>query len=203
MFSTRASIDAIFHPLKAKDNDAVDVLVAGSGDGFIHLNVYDSFEIGALDLSKASAQLHSSKPLLHASHPFSSTHALLATSASGSSRDLFFIPLDLRFISSSGVYLSVLASKSTTLQNVLRYIGQVQRIMQVEWKGAQDLPNKFLRNINETLQETCHCDFIIAAYHLVVTGDCYAPMKEWLVDELSERVWGPRNPTKAVLTFFR
>ena len=81
-----------------------------------------------------------------------------------------------------------MASKSTQLQNVLRYIGQVQRLLTAEWKAAQDLPSKFLRNINETLAKECHCDFINAAYHLVVTGDCFVPMKEWLVEELSERV---------------
>jgi anaphase-promoting complex subunit 4 len=60
--------------------------------------------------------------------------------------------------------------------------------MQVEWKSAQDLPTRFIRNVDEELRERSHCDFINAAYHLVVTGNCYTPMKEWLVDELAERV---------------
>ncbi|KAI9827716.1 MAG: hypothetical protein M1832_004205 [Thelocarpon impressellum] len=147
VFSSRATIDAMFHPLKKKGNDSVDVLVAGFDNGVIHLSIYDSFDIGSLDMGKAYAKLRTCKP-------------------------------------------------STQLQNVLRYIGQVQRLIQAEWKASQDLPAKFLRNINETLVRECDCDFINAAFHLVVTGDCFGPMKEWLVDELSER--GHKRWDKAI-----
>ena len=186
LFSSRAALDSIFHP--KKDNGAVDVLVAGFSQGAIHLSIFDSFVIGVLDVGKSSPKLSGSDILLHASHPYSSTHALLAALGAAKSQQLYFVPLDLRFIASSGTYLSLLASKSTQLQNLLRYVGQVQRAMQTEWKSAQDLPSRFIRNVDDELRERSHCDFINAAYHLVVTGDCYLPMKEWLVDELAERV---------------
>jgi anaphase-promoting complex subunit 4 len=57
-----------------------------------------------------------------------------------------------------------------------------------EWRSAQDLPSKFIRNINETLEEECQCDWVHAAYHLIVTGNCFTPVKEWLINELTERV---------------
>ena len=186
LFGSRASLDSVFRP--REDNGAVDVLIAGFDHGSIHLTIYDSFVIGALDIGMCSPKLAGSEILLHASHPYSSTHILLARSGEVGDRHLFLVPLDLRFIRSSGTYLSLLASKSTQLQNLLRYIGQAQRAMQACWKTAQDLPTKFIRNVDEALQEHSYCDFINAAYHLVVTGDCYAPMKEWLVDELAERV---------------
>ena len=97
-------------------------------------------------------------------------------------------PLDLRLISSTGRYLSLLASKSTRLHNILRYMQQVQKQIYSEFKASQDLPRRFVRNVEEALQETHDCTWMQAAYHTVVTGHCFPQVKEWLVDEMGERV---------------
>jgi anaphase-promoting complex subunit 4 len=194
VFSSRASLDAIFH--SARDtNDSVDVLSVGFDDGSVHLRIFDCFEIGSFPVGRAPGVAGSCRVLRHASHPLSSTHALLASTVddSGDERALELITLDLRFITKSGRYLSLLASKTTQLQNLLRYVGQVQRQIELEWKNAQELPARFLRSVNEDLQEKCQCDFITAIYHLVVTGHCYEPMKEFLVDIVGERVCEPWN----------
>lgn len=46
-----------------------------------------------------------------------------------------------------------------------------------------------MRNINEDLEEKCHSDFVTAAYHLLATGDCSETLREFLVDQVGERVW--------------
>lgn len=130
--------------------------------------------------------------LHHASHPLSSTHALLASTApsdtGAGAGALALLTLDLRFITRSGRYLALLAYKTTQLQNLLRYISQVQRQIELEWKNAQELPMRYMRSVNQDLEEKCHCDFVTAAYHLVVTGDCFEPLREFLVDIVGERV---------------
>ncbi|KAJ5819217.1 Anaphase-promoting complex subunit 4 [Penicillium riverlandense] len=192
LFSSRASIDAIFHSSTKDTSDSVNVLFVGYDDGSVHLRIFDCFEIGSFPIADSAGQPGSCNILRHASHPLSSTHALLAASASS----LNLVTLDLRFITRSGRYLSLLASKTTQLQNLLRYIDQVQRQIELEWKNTQELPSRFLRSVNEDLQEKCHCDFITAAYHLVVTGHCFEPMKEFLVDIVGER--GHKRWDKAV-----
>ncbi|KAJ6054781.1 uncharacterized protein N7446_001502 [Penicillium canescens] len=197
VFSSRASLDAIFH--SARDtNDSVDVLSVGFDDGSVHLRIFDCFEIGSFPVGRTPGVAGSCPVLRHASHPLSSTHALLASAVDGDgeTRTLELVTLDLRFITKSGRYLSLLASKTTQLQNLLRYVGQVQRQIELEWKNAQELPARFLRSVNEDLQEKCQCDFITAIYHLVVTGHCYGPMKEFLVDIVGER--GHKRWEKAV-----
>ncbi|GMF76409.1 unnamed protein product [Aspergillus oryzae] len=185
---SRASIDAIFHSAGRNTNDAVDVLLVGFDDGTVHLRIFDCFEIGSFQVGSSVGPSSSCRILQHASHPLSSTHALLASSHNDDSPDsLHLLTLDLRFITRSGRYLSLLAHKTTQLQNLLRYINQVQRQVELEWKNAQELPARYMRSINEDLQEKCHCDFVTAAYHLVVTGDCFEPMKEFLVDIVGER----------------
>lgn len=201
IFSTRASIDGLFRPFDPKDNDAVDVMVVGTKDGRIYLSIYDSFVVGSFSSPLAASQMKqiSYHLVRHASNKRYSTHALLFAPPR-SERDspsrlasLFFVPMDLRFVSSSSGYLSLLASKSTALQNLLRYINQVQILMGIEWEATQDLPRKFLRNINETLAESkTGSDIVQAMYHSVATGHTFPAVREWLVDELAERVcWFP------------
>ncbi|CAG7942505.1 unnamed protein product [Penicillium nalgiovense] len=196
VFSSRASLDAIFHSSK-DTNDSVDVLSVGFDDGIVHLRIFDCFEIGTFPVGSTPGISDSCRILRHTSHPLSSTHALLTSPVKGGSRGpLELVTMDLRFITKSGRYLSLLASKTTQLQNLLRYIGQVQRQIEIEWKNAQELPARFLRSVNEELQEKCQCDFITAIYHLVVTGHCFEPMKEFLTDIVGER--GHKRWDKAV-----
>ena len=167
--------------MKETSAESADVLITGFEDGSVHLSIYDFFEIG-------SFQLPGSKLLQHCSHPFSTTHSLLVSTQKSSHDVVQLIPLDLRLISNAGRYLSLLASKSTQLHNLMRYMHQVQSQLISEFKTSQDLPSRFIRNVEEALQENIGCSWVHAAYHLAVTGNCYPPVKEWLVEELGERV---------------
>lgn len=188
VFNSQVSLNALFQPLTTSSTDSADILIMGFGDGSIHLSIYEFFEIGSFTLQQASQNFSNSKPILHCSHPYHTTHALVVLNESSGEEELYLVPLDLRLVSSAGRYLSLLASKSAQLHNILRYIRQVQREMCVELKAAQDLPNKFIRSIEETLRHKADYTWVDAAYHLVVTGNCYPDVKEWLVDELGERV---------------
>lgn len=186
MFSSRTSLDALFSPFDPKDNNSINVMVVGTKEGNIHLSIYDSFELGSF----TSPVMIGSSPthlVRHASHSDFSTHALLMKPPNDD-ENLYFVPMDLRFIPASSQYLSLLASRSSALSNLLRYIRQVQNMMVSEWKSTQDLPGKFLRNINETLAENGNRDIVQALCHSVATGHTFPAVREWLVDELSERV---------------
>jgi anaphase-promoting complex subunit 4 len=196
VFSSRASIDAIFHSSTKNSSDAVDVLLFGYEDGTIYLRIFDCFEIGSFHFKASSDPDQKEFTILkHTSHPLSSTHAVVASTM----RSLRILTLDLRFVTRSGRYLSLLAHKTTQLQNLLRYICQVQRQIELEWKNAQELPGRYMRSINQDLEEKCHCDFVTATYHLVVTGDCFEPMREFLVDILGERVRHYQPPLSSAL----
>lgn len=197
IFSSRTSLDTLFQPLTTGSTDSADVLVVGFEDGTVHLSIYDFFEIGSFDLKQASRNLQHCKPLLHSFHPYSTTHSLLLSNAAARGDELHLVPLDLRLISNAGRYLSLLASKSTQLHNLLRYILQVQRQMYSDYKASQDLPRRFMMNIEETLLEQSDCNWMQTAYHMVVTGHCNPEVKEWLVDQLGERVGNAANSISA------
>ncbi|RDL40755.1 WD40 repeat-like protein [Venustampulla echinocandica] len=195
VFCSWSSLDAIFRPFDPKDNNAIDVMVVGTKEGHVHVTIYNSFVVGAFP-SPILADGVPSHLALHASHEKCSTHALLMKSSG--SESLYFVPMDLRFISVSSEYLSLLASRSTALQNLLRYIHQVQMLMVTEWKSTQELPGRFLGNINETLAEKDTRNIVQALYHSVATGHTFPAVKEWLVDELQER--GHKRWEKAVVS---
>ena len=60
--------------------------------------------------------------------------------------------------------------------------------MHSDFKASQELPSRYIANIEESLQKQADCNWTQAAYHLVVTGNCCPEVKEWLVDQLGERV---------------
>ncbi len=192
VFSGRASLDFVFRPFKSEDAESVDVMLVGTSNGGIHLSIYDSFVIGTFNytLSPGAA---SSEPLhfcRHACHPETSTHALLFRPDREDATSLYLVPMDLTFVHSSPVNLSLLASKTTTLQNLLRYIKQTQTHMVGEWKSTRELPNRFLASIQEDLEKspTGPMTIVQALYHTVATGHVFPQVKEWLVDSLAERV---------------
>lgn len=161
-------------------------MVVGTRAGNLHLSIYDSFIIGSLE----SPVNIGGKPgylVFHASNKQYSTHSLLLRSPEADNT-LFFLPMDLRFVSTSSDYLSLLASRSSALQNLLRYIHEVHRLMVAEFESTRDLPSKFLRNVDEDLKEKDNREIVQALYHSVATGHTFPTVKEWLVDELAERV---------------
>lgn len=188
IFSSKILLDTLFKPLSTELTESADVLVVGHEDGTIHLSMSEDFSIGTFDLVNAAPSLSGSRPFLHCSHPLSTTHALLVSTKTDQADELQLVPFDLRLISSAGRYLSLLASKVTEMHNLLRYLQQAQEHISAEIKATQDLLSRFMRNIDEALQEKMDCTWVQAAYHLVVTGHCYPEVKEWLVDELGERV---------------
>lgn len=106
-------------------------------------------------------------------------------------QEIQLVPFDLRLVSIAGRQLSLLASKITELHSLHRYLRQIQDQLSIEIRASQDLPSRFMRNINETLLEKSDCTWVDAAYHLAATGHCYPEIKEWLVDGLGERVPSP------------
>ncbi|KAL8715523.1 MAG: hypothetical protein Q9220_000859 [cf. Caloplaca sp. 1 TL-2023] len=187
IFSSRASLDTLFKPLSATVADYADVLVAGYLNGSIHLSMSEHFSIGTFDLKDAHPNLSGSKPFHHCSHPMFTTHALLVSTKLEECEEISLLPFDLRFISNGSRHLALLASKVTEMHNLLRYLHQTHEQISAEIRASQDLPSKFMRNINEALLEKSDSTWIQAAYHLVVTGHCFPEVKEWLVGDLGER----------------
>lgn len=203
VFTTRASLEFLFQPFSAHDSDKVDVMIVGTNDGQIHISIYDSFVIGIFQYGLQQSLGNIPLQLCHhASHPDLSTHMLVfKPSGEPKTSTMYLVPIDLTFIYSSPENLSLLASKTTTLQKLLRYIKQVQIHMMHEWQSTRDLPSRFLNNINHTLRESeKHSEMTIgqAMYHSVVTGHTFPEVREWLVDQLAER--GHKRWDKAVVS---
>ncbi|KAK0736801.1 anaphase-promoting complex, cyclosome, subunit 4-domain-containing protein [Apiosordaria backusii] len=198
LFSSTASLDFVFRPCKAEEADDVHVMVVGMEDGGIHLSIYDSFVIGMFRHSPVEGEVF--QLCGHSSHPETSTHILLLKPKGGDGTRLHLVPMDLTFVHYSPVNLSLLASKMTMLQNLLRYVKQTQTHMTSEWKSTRELPQRFLNGVEDELKkmEGGGLNIVQALYHTVATGHVFAPVKEWLVDVVAER--GHKRWEKAVVS---
>ncbi|KAH0597102.1 hypothetical protein MHUMG1_05412 [Metarhizium humberi] len=200
VFTLRTGIEFLFQPPKREEYEQVNVMIVGTDDGKLQLNIYDSFLIGTFP-SPVSESLNTPPYMIsHAAHPRLSTHALVFAHTQTEPEYLHLVLMDLPFISSSPINLCLLASKLTTLQKLLRYIKQTQLHMQVEWKNTRELPSRFLRSVQGDLEElpSGPRSIVPALYHTVVTGHAYGPVREWLIDSLAER--GHKRWDKAVVS---
>lgn len=196
VFTLRSGIDFLFQPFKPEDSEEISVMIVGTDKNDIHISIYDSFTVGTFKYQSHQDPRTDLRLLHHASHRDLSTHTLVFQAAQNT---LDIVPLDLSFLASSPINLSLLASKLTTLQKLLRYIRQAFLHMQVEFKNTRDLPSRFLANVQEDLQgaENGPRDIVSALYHTLVTGHTYEVVKEWLVDSLAERVSFGSLPTNS------
>lgn len=186
-FGSQAEVDGLLHSHHLKDYNSVDMFIRCSESGTVHPSIYDSLE--TVTVSLPSSWGIRSTPLDHASHPYACSHGLLMQTTKNDSRtsNIAFIPLTLNFIPSAGIYLHLIASKTSQLQNLLLYITQCLQRIRTFFKQATDLPSKFMMNISETLEEKDQGDLTTNLFHLACTGACPPLIREWLVDELSEQ----------------
>ena len=186
-FSSQAEVDALLHSHHLKDYNSVDMFIRCSERGTVHPSIYNSLE--TVTVSLPPAWNIESAPLLHTSHPYGCSHSLLmrTTNPNSQTRNITFVPLTLNFIPSAGIYLQLIASKTSQLQNLLLYITQCLQRIRTFFKHATDLPSKFMMNISETLEEKDQGDLTTNLFHLACTGACPPLIREWLVDELAEQ----------------
>jgi anaphase-promoting complex subunit 4 len=189
VFTLRSGIDFLFQTSRVEDYDKVNIMIVGTTDGKLHLSIYDSFVIGSLQ-SPVPVQSGTSCLIKHTFHPILPTQCLVMANKPVNPENVHLVLMDLPFISSSPINLSLLASKLTTLQTLLRYLKQTQLHMQVEWKNTRELPSRFLRSVEGDLENmpSGPRGIVPALYHAVVTGHTHEPVREWLVDSLTERV---------------
>jgi anaphase-promoting complex subunit 4 len=188
MFSSRPALDLVFRQCRAEDADDVHVMVVGTADGGIHFSIYDAFVIGGL---KHSPRGDGAFELCgHGSHPDSSTHTLLLRPQARDDTALYLVPTNLAFLDHSPANQALLASKTTTLQNLVRYLKLAQSHIVSEWKSTRELPKRFMASVEDDLKKMPNGDMTItqALYHTVVTGHVFPPVQEWLVDTVAERV---------------
>ncbi|KAF2124778.1 hypothetical protein P153DRAFT_350031, partial [Dothidotthia symphoricarpi CBS 119687] len=185
-FGSQAEVDALLHSHHLKDHNSVDMFIRCSDQGTVHPSIYDSLETVSVRLP--TAWNVETTPMLHANHPYSCTHGLLVQTATRTrQKHIAFVPLTLNFIPSAGIYLHLIASKTSQLQNLMLYMTQCLQRIRTFFKHAQDLPSKFMMNISETLEEKGQGDLVTNLFHIACTGNCPPLVREWLVDELAEQ----------------
>lgn len=147
---------------------------------------------GIVELSP-SPESPEQRVVAHANNMFSTCFALLTTRKIPSSTRAVTTNVGLSVISLHGLwksyeFLDSVFKASASLNALTEYIVQTILCIRSVWTSSQDLPSRFMGNIIESLSSAAELDLVSALYQLAVTGYCIAPLKEWLVDELGDRV---------------
>lgn len=188
IFTSKVTLDALINSLSkvAEGVHGLDVLLVGDSNGDILLNLFETFTVGTLSLKYLCQGLDIPFRLLrHSAVGTQATHGALIKSGAS----VVFATIDLMFITQFGQYLHQLASASTKLRNILRYIKETVTSLQAEWKTMNDVPSRFVRMIMEEIEEKGGKDSGVELefFELLVTGVPTPHLKEWLVDILGER----------------
>ncbi|TKX19084.1 putative anaphase-promoting complex, cyclosome, subunit 4 [Elsinoe australis] len=142
----------------------------------------------------------------HCTDPHSGLHTILrcqATGDEGDVRTLSPLALDLYqvpFATSGSVHTSTILSDATQLKLLELYISQVIDTIVLDWNTLTSLPERFIANINETLEEKQEGRLEQHFYQLLLTGHCSKTVIEWLREELAER--GHKRWDHAMTTFY-
>jgi anaphase-promoting complex subunit 4 len=123
--------------------------------------------------------------LRHTASQDLSTHALLIEEPE--SGRLLFATMDILFVQQFGQYLFQLASTSTKVQALIRYMRETVTAIETEFKAFNDLSQKYVSLIDEDAQKA-GSDVGLELFEFLVTGGPSPTLKEWLTDVLTERV---------------
>lgn len=188
LFASQVSLDAAIHSKNVSHQNDVDTLMLCEDNAGVRVILYDALSLGSIDSAGGAATMQY-RFLKHASHPFHSTHMFLTESRIVSENPAISIqPLQLGFLQRGGTHLQIIQSKTAELQYLVQYVGEALLGIHHHWQHALDLPSRFMKFVNEDLQEKDNTTLAQSLLHLACTGHCPPLLKEWLVDTLAERV---------------
>lgn len=198
-FTSQENVDAAFHRSQLRKPPAVDIILACQDSGSIIRKIYEF-----MDLVPLQNPLHCDylkyRVVSHAYHPYSPTHALITTAEaprqslnmiepSLPAAVLALVPLNLRLTWDHGLGLSTAMEDIEQWCLFLKsYIVRAVHSIRAAFQQARELPARYIENINETLGHSNQGDLVPAMYHLAVTGNCPAGIKDWLSNEVDLRV---------------
>lgn len=186
LFSSQTLLDAALHQGSSKELHALNAFLMSSSDGPMRIVVYDSLSIGNISMPvPAGVQV---QHLRHSSHPLAHCHNILSEYSNQSNCKLVLTPISFRFLKSAGKNVHFIDFKTAQLELLVQYVGEAITAIIHHWKHATDLPSRFQQNVNDSLSEKKEPNLPQSLFQLATTGYCTATMKEWLTDELAERV---------------
>lgn len=186
LFSSQMLLDAALHQRSSRELHALNALLVSNSEGSLKLVLYDSLSIGSIAMPvPAGVQV---RHIRHSSHPLAHCHSILSEYSDGNTYKTVLTPISFRFLKSAGKNIHFIDFKTAQLELLVQYVGEAITAVVHHWKHATDLPSRFQQNINESLQEKDEPNLPQSLFQLAATGYCTETLKEWLTDELAERV---------------
>ena len=178
-------------------------LISGPPGRFI----VDPIEMEAQIQMPSSSSEHSQSIVSFSTHPSSSCHAMVyaqrgdITSNENTERNgsqLGFQIVSFDAYRNSSYFYHYITRKVRRLSYCADYLVHVSVLIRSAWKAAQDTTSRLMQHVRQELEQARRFDLDTALYHQAVAGNFLAPVKEWLSDQLQERV---SHPSTRIMNF--
>jgi anaphase-promoting complex subunit 4 len=183
IFASQSLLDAALHKGSSKELHFLNTFLLSDSKG-VQVILYDSLNIGTIPIP-GLAEGSTVEYLRHASHPLAHCHVVMANMGADG---LGLVPISLRFLKSVGHNVHFIDFKTAQLEMLVQYIGECVSVVFHHWKHARELPRRFQQNVAEVLEDKKKPVLMASLYQLASTGRCTNYVKEWLTDEVAERV---------------
>lgn len=207
-FLTQASTDISLLVNSGGDRQITDadVKLISHRDGRVCTYLYDDFDAG--DYHLFATVMQDAQITRHSSHIDSDCHSLLIrNTANGELSNetaaveggLSLTLLQLNAVGQSSIFSEYVVQLTTRMTALVQYLLLSAASMRLAWSASQDLPKRFMSNVNESLaEEKQPSNLIQSFYHTCLTGDCPPVVQDWLKDQIGER--GHKRWDQAVTT---
>ena len=199
-FVSQCCCDSTFRPLTERDvsQNSVDGIFAFHLDGETTVILDKTFfktregRVARRRINCTSHPLSQSIVCLWKSTRECGDRSVVGNSQSSLHLSLQFTSLDA--IGQSGRYFVLASKKTEELKNLSNYICHSVAAIRQSWASGQDLPSRYITNVRKALCEDDGVDLDAALYHQAVIGHAMESVREWLAEDIQDRVRPPSSP---------
>ncbi|KAF2162177.1 hypothetical protein M409DRAFT_58614 [Zasmidium cellare ATCC 36951] len=175
-FGNQQATNTLFHTRKDTASNVVQSVLVCQEDGVVQVFLDETVKVGSNSIP--------GKPIMHAAHPESASHAILSDTGNSS---LTLNLLDLPLQALSGPLLHVIGTNNKRIQVLLEYIVQTVRCIEHDFTTSIALPQRLIDNLSAFLETELESDPVLNLFNLAMTGGFNEPLKEWFTNAITRR----------------
>ncbi|ODQ65854.1 hypothetical protein NADFUDRAFT_65701 [Nadsonia fulvescens var. elongata DSM 6958] len=189
VFTARNAIEdmiqtGINHGSNGDNYHRLDLLLTGSPNGDLALDIFGLFSVGTVSLAPGTISgLAPTRPVQHSSTGDLLKHVFIMQGGYGSSNStLCFSSMEFGFIDKFGSYLHEVSTTSSKILALLAYIKEATAILIKETHSIQALIKTMLSPLEANLGDDT---LVSELYDALITGTPDAAVQQWLYETLA------------------
>ncbi|EEB07105.1 anaphase-promoting complex subunit Apc4 [Schizosaccharomyces japonicus yFS275] len=199
VFSSKVLVEHLAtDKMNLNPNREIELMSVFDDHGYRLANMFGTYKIG--QLSDSNAALKINQPISHACSRETAHHYLVSLEKGNAVLKTLYMPL----LETSPQHLVEVATLSTRMQYLVKYISETSDAMYEEYKNFQSTQQKvtnMFETINSKNPDRVHLSPQAELYQFYMTGIPSWFLREWLADRLADR--GLKSWEKKLVNSYR